>query len=1415
MPAPLPTGASWQTLAAQDGYQPPDIDLTGAHRATRSIRATETPVPLPAASAPSAKGRAELAASYGGGAHGASQSGDEAAADVDEADLTPEALARIEADFAKQQNKVLRARALAQDRQRTEAAAAAAQLKDSIAAANERLDAAHERRRQMEDELRELQAREHDAERRASSLAAATAETELEHLAELRAIHRVRLEQISAERARLDADLKQQQYALEAAREVAGSETRYLSGAMRQLLARADALAAELEAQGAGDEALAAYARELATGEAAHDGARVIDDVLVRRAAERRQRELAGRSAMKRLNRERDELMQRREALLRSKAQHEAIASRGLGFQVDVAMGVAPPMPLVLANANLDERVEAMRAQRDDAEADEDVAETVRRTSERLARDALQLERLRASHEALVATQRRWVYEGQWGIESVAPELRSLYAELRAELVEAVLLAEVFGQVEDDTPSAAELAQIQATWEEQQRLLNARVLRERGKQLAHVVASVLVDEVVQETIVDVHRELLVLDARCERLSSQLLCDVLMQVGRTHDCKAIILESLSEMQRVKQRDAPEVFVHKHAVDVLPRARARARLRMDRSRMPLISRLFGEAFVSQPVPASEQAGAAASSLVFADGGIKQLLMEGGGAAGDVGGAGDGASGGEHVALVGPDVVVLFPESVPAHAVEKIYVEREQRYWSFVHLLADSVVGERGGILAVAISPNSRSVAVATTDGAVAVYARTNLALSLVRLLPRLPAALTRLAWTADGTRLLGIDTRRNVVWLSLLHEHADLSPQPGGGNGRVVQAKKKRRSETVVTKNGAFAVPPLTPLVELPSAAFTIRTVHARTAGHTLRHVPVAVAAHPSLTVLGTQPSFVVGLGDGELVKVNTALVAAAVHAAPLMAEHQHSLGDDVRAELFKAHRAPIVLIGFIRGSTTMVTADAAGCVCIWPYETRSFSGFGWFHPRIKTRLFLDVLTFAPVPGSQRVCLFASETALMHEPWVQASDVDRRGMHDSHKRAVRELAGADLHREPWMEVVDGGGSGALRRYIHMRRSDASWQAELLADLHAQAGLNSTLTNAPLLAEAAERVVLLHFLSFSTESKLEAHLTQEFVSTTVRLRVLDVQLASHGSQLIFMLFCPYPEPRKPQVAFVVLDLDRCELVPPRIVQPLDAGEAVSFGAFAVSSVLPGLSSEYLYAVINNTLHVYSLLSGLPVRDPLQVLPRYDMRTLCGISLADDHSFVVFACAGISTLLLYHVEDKATDAERSALQRVAQPWRRERVPIELRTSRSHHFAFAATGRAGELTTNVNVLAAISAIVHAVVEAAVAAAHSSTRRASAAPSSARREAAAAAAAATEAEAEGEVKAGVSRAVPSGGGRSMRRRRAAPRQVDADLDAILAGSRAATPAALERAPSVRELFRDGPTPTARRDGRRRRDSSED
>ena len=73
------------------------------------------------------------------------------------------------------------------------------------------------------------------------------------------------------------------------------------------------------------------------------------------------------------------------------------------------------------------------------------------------------------------------------------------------------------------------------------------------------------------------------------------------------------------------------------------------------------------------------------------------------------------------------------------------------------------------------------------------------------------------------------------------------------------------------------------------------------------LPSTANFHPSLTLLGTQPSFVVGMEGGDIVKCNTTASRSAVsHKSVIPFERQTVIHERVRVELFKAHNCKVGL-----------------------------------------------------------------------------------------------------------------------------------------------------------------------------------------------------------------------------------------------------------------------------------------------------------------------------------------------------------------------------------------------------------------------------------------------------------------------------------------------------------------------------
>ena len=132
----------------------------------------------------------------------------------------------------------------------------------------------------------------------------------------------------------------------------------------------------------------------------------------------------------------------------------------------------------------------------------------------------------------------------------------------------------------------------------------------------------------------------------------------------------------------------------------------------------------------------------------------------------------------------------------------------------------------------------------------------------------------------------------------------------------------------------------------------------------------VAFHPSMTLLGKQDSIMVGLVNGNILRLTTENDRTVV-SFPKVAPNNavpHKVGKGFGAELFKSHHNPIISISFLCNSSTMVSVDGKGFINLWEYSEESLTGFGWFIPVQQYRLELSEITYQPAQGVEEKVQF---------------------------------------------------------------------------------------------------------------------------------------------------------------------------------------------------------------------------------------------------------------------------------------------------------------------------------------------------------------------------------------------------------------------------------------------------------------
>jgi hypothetical protein len=336
-------------------------------------------------------------------------------------------------------------------------------------------------------------------------------------------------------------------------------------------------------------------------------------------------------------------------------------------------------------------------------------------------------------------------------------------------------------------------------------------------------------------------------------------------------------------------------------------------------------------------------------------------------------------------------------------------------------------RTGVSCVKLSPSGLLLCVGRLNGEVSVWSQSlsgsgspNAALEIRTPHKISEAAIVEIGWSMDSTQLYTINTKGMAhLWTMQLVQDAKAS-------GR---ARK------------------LTLLAQLDSGSFASQRTDLAAQNSSRECTPRTACFHPGLTAMGTQPSLVLGMLNGDVVKcTNPTAADRAINVTDLSkscgAELNHPSGGEAsqpqrrrsfsRMEFFSAHKAPIVFTGFGPGNT-MITMDNTGKILSWPYTRDHFTGYKWFHPNRACDLGLSH-TFSPVAQSRPVQIFPADATA---PPVPSPLLDPQ-----HLRQVRAATEAvanlrDLAFAPCAHTISDAGTHILT--YPPRKPEGGFQAQ----------------------------------------------------------------------------------------------------------------------------------------------------------------------------------------------------------------------------------------------------------------------------------------------------------------------------------------------------------------------------------------
>lgn len=289
-------------------------------------------------------------------------------------------------------------------------------------------------------------------------------------------------------------------------------------------------------------------------------------------------------------------------------------------------------------------------------------------------------------------------------------------------------------------------------------------------------------------------------------------------------------------------------------------------------------------------------------------------------------------------------LLPEQVD-------FQNKESEFWmgNAVDLSTLPLPRRYKGIACSSVSPNDSLIALGTVQGDILIWDLVTYPPRILRTSRGKNAAVSQLHWSFDSSLVVSLNEYGVVTVWSL---------------GDTVSVPYDVKAFEPIEQNIGFKSTALIRLFTLEPSDFVFTSGPFSNSKDSTQEA-TAVAFHPSSSLFGKQAFLMVGLNNGNILRLKFANVGSVmsfpqVHAADGTI---HKIGEVIVAELFKAHRHPITLISFVNNISPMVTADEKGFINLWEYTSEHLSGFGWFVPCVKYRLKLSEMTYRPVVGAQ--------------------------------------------------------------------------------------------------------------------------------------------------------------------------------------------------------------------------------------------------------------------------------------------------------------------------------------------------------------------------------------------------------------------------------------------------------------------
>jgi hypothetical protein len=454
-------------------------------------------------------------------------------------------------------------------------------------------------------------------------------------------------------------------------------------------------------------------------------------------------------------------------------------------------------------------------------------------------------------------------------------------------------------------------------------------------------------------------------------------------------------------------------------------------------------------------------------------------------------------------------------------------------------------------------------------------------------------------------------------------------------------------------------------------------------------PLVAEFHPSFTLMGTQPAFVVAMRGGLLAKCNRPGAERSVYSAPVCRplplgteeeaaevlalrrvgekpdaaeaaaaragrgkERAKSGGPRpssrerggpgetlaplfpaslISREYFTGHPAPLVFVGFVHNNSLMITVDELGLLLEWPYRKENYSDYGWFRPAKSMQLGLTVRLNAAEPSTEQV----------HFP---PAGLQRGAIGDSVALAPKGKKGKEPEPAPRSAGNNTGYSDAFasasREHdwlvnAHLKLlPERPWRTQRLDD-----GTVRSFYGDPI---EENHTCEMTIVDRDNRGTLLRHASCRYAHKRVKGSLITACLNPTSSVLVTLtLFDNLPEGPHMRIQQLSVTKGQREFLKLKVTIPLgDQGgwdaqtrlllkqqgkQAERPVKMVVSSYLDLPGTDYVFLLLDNAVRIYSLGSGVQVRPPIRPLGRDMSVSLDSLAVTSDGKRIAVGCSSV----------------------------------------------------------------------------------------------------------------------------------------------------------------------------------------------